>query len=104
MSQTLPRDALLQARAQLNLHAVLALSAVIHQQEVGVVAVQTGEVALALNVHRVMGWKTSLQRERELVEEVKEERRPAVGIIYLPLPQIESACLKRLLIVDSVGE
>lgn len=65
MSHFLPRNALLQARAQLNLHAVLAQSAVVHQQEVGVVAVQTGELALALDVYRVMGWETSLQAERE---------------------------------------
>lgn len=103
MSQTLARDALLQTRAQLDLHAILALSAVIHQQEVGVVAVQTGEVALALNVHRVMGWKTSLQREREGEEEREEERRPAVGIIYLSPPQIQSVCLKRLIVVGRVG-
>lgn len=68
MSQTLARDALLQTRAQLDLHAVLPLSAVVHQQEVGVVAVQTGEAALALSVHRVMGWKASLRRGRAEAE------------------------------------
>lgn len=49
---------------QLNLHPITSLGPVVYQQEVGVVVIEAGEAALALDVHRIMGWKTSLQKWR----------------------------------------
>lgn len=61
VSQPLSRDAFLQAGAQLNLHAIVSLGPIIHQQEVGVVVIEAGEPALALDVQQIMRWETTLQ-------------------------------------------
>ena len=64
VSKTLPSDALLQMAPLLNLHSIVSLSTIVHQKEVGVVVIEAGESALALNVHHIMGWETTLQRRR----------------------------------------
>lgn len=64
VSKTLSRDAFLQTATQFNLHTVVSLGPVVHQQEVGVVVIEAGELALALDVHQIMGWKTTLQMKR----------------------------------------
>lgn len=66
-------DAFLQMTPQFDLHPVFSMSAIIHQQEMRVVVIEAGQLALALDVHRVMGWETTLRRrrrERDLKKEI----------------------------------
>lgn len=68
VSKTLSRDAFLQSATQFNLNTVVSMGSIIHQQEVGVVVIQAGEIALSLYVHQIMGWKTTLKMEEERKE------------------------------------
>lgn len=61
----LPGDEFLQTAAQFNLHTVASLGPIVHQQKVGVVVIEAGQSALALDVHQVMGWETPLQGKGE---------------------------------------
>lgn len=64
VSQALPRDEFLEARAEFDLHAIASLSSIIHQQEVGVVVVQAGKLTLSLIIYQIMGWEATLQSKR----------------------------------------
>lgn len=54
------RYELLQLRPQGDLHPVAAVGPVVHKDEVGVVAVQAGQVPLALLIHDVLSRKAAL--------------------------------------------
>lgn len=58
-------DAFLQKAPQFDLHAVVSMGPVVHQQEVGVVVVEAGQSALTVDVHQVMCWETTLWRRRK---------------------------------------
>lgn len=64
VSEALPRDEFLEACAQLDLHAIVSLSPIVHQQEVGVVVVQAGKPTLSLIIDPIMGWEATLQLKR----------------------------------------
>ncbi len=77
VSKAFSRDASLQTATQFNLHAIVSMCPIIHQQEVGVVVVKAGEAALALDVHQVMGRETTLQtneRRRRTERKAAEDR------------------------------
>ena len=57
-------DVFLQTATQFNLHAVVSLGPIVHQQKVGVVVIEAGQPTLALDVHQIMGGETTLPRTR----------------------------------------
>lgn len=61
VSEALLGDEFLKTCAQFDLHAVVSMSSIVHQQEVGVVVIQAGKPTLSLIIHQIMGWKTALQ-------------------------------------------
>lgn len=64
VSEALPRDEFLEARAQFDLHAIMSPGSIVHQQEVRVVVVQAGKKTLSLIIYQIMGWETTLQLKR----------------------------------------
>lgn len=98
VSKTLSRDAFLQKSTQLNLHAIVSLGPIVHQQEVGVVVIEAGQSALALGVYQIMGWETSLWTKRR---RVRRRERKAEEHCTLRRPQesdkpLVSVCLAYL--------
>ncbi len=65
VSQRLLRDEFLQTRPQLNLNAIMSVSAVIHQHEVSVIDIETGEMTLTLLVQSVVRRETTLEEITE---------------------------------------
>ncbi|TNN53989.1 hypothetical protein EYF80_035813 [Liparis tanakae] len=86
---TLSGDAFLQTATQFDLHSVVAVRPVVHQQEVGVVVIEAREPALALDVHLIMGWEASLQTRGG-----REKGREDLCYVVMNLSQRKS-CVRR---------
>lgn len=56
----LPRDAFLKQGAQFYLYTIASMGPIIHQQEMRMIVIETGESALILSLHQVMGWEVTL--------------------------------------------